>query len=258
MGSLNIAVAEMRISPDSRENSRIIQGLMEQAAAKGCGLIQFPEAALSGYAKEQIDSWEDIDWIACEDELEAIQKTAKRLGIWVVVGGAYRLPAPRRPHNSLFVISSNGKLIARYDKRVLSFTEQHGWYSPGNEPVVFEVNGLKIGLSLCIEIQFPELFDAYRRAGVDAVLISAYSDTPVVGVTARAHASINNMWVGFSTPINDAVHSMLIGPDGMVQSEAEMNGLAIGTIDPNDPQWNIPLKKARPWRQQVRDDGIVR
>jgi len=256
MSSLKIAVSQMTVVADCRENSKTIQDLMRRAAEKGCTLIQFPEGALSGYAKEQIENWSDIDWIALEDELEAIKNAAKRFNIWVVVGSTYRLPEPDWPNNSLYVISDKGEVVARYDKRILSFTEQRDWYSAGEKPVLFTVNGLKIGLALCIEIQFPEIFDAYRRQGADVVLLSAYTDNPMFSVTAQAHASINNMWIGFSVPANDRVKSLLIGPDGMIQSEVS-EGLAIGPIDPNADKWKIPITKARPWRQAVRDSGYL-
>lgn len=256
MSSLKVAVSNMKITADCRENSKNIQELMRKAAEKGCTLVQFPEGALSGYAKEQIETWVDVDWIALEDELDAIKSAAKRFNIWVVVGSTYRLPEPDWPNNSLYVISAAGEVVARYDKRILSFTEQRDWYSAGEKQVVFTVNGIRIGLALCIEIQFPEIFDAYRLQGVDAVLLSAYSDNPMFGITAQAHASINNMWIGFCVEQNDCVESLLIGPDGTVQVAAS-DGLAVGTIDPSDQQWHIPLTKARPWRQSVRDSGYL-
>jgi predicted amidohydrolase len=256
MSSLKVAVSQMAITADCRQNSKTIQELMRRASEEGCTLIQFPEGALSGYAKEQISNWADIDWIALEDELEAIKRAAKRFNIWAVVGSAYRLSDPEWPYNALYVISDQGEVTARYDKRILSYTEQRDWYSAGEKQGVFTVNGITIGLALCIEIQFPELFDAYRREGVDVVLLSAYSDNPMFAVTAQAHASINNMWLGFSVQQNDRVQSELIGPDGTVQATTS-NSLAIGAIDPSDEQWKIPLKKARPWRQTVRDTGYL-
>lgn len=256
MSSLKVAVSQMTITASCRDNSKVIQEQMRKAAEQGCTLIQFPEGALSGYIGEQIDRWSDVDWIALEDELEAVKKAAKHLNLWVVVGGAYRLPAPEWPHNSLYVISNEGEVVARYDKRILSFTEQRNWFSAGSKQLVVTVNGIKLGFMLCIELQFPELFAAYRQKGVDAVLLSAYTDNPMFAITAQAHASINNMWVGFSVPASKKVEACLIGPDGLVQAESKAN-LAIGTIDPSDEKWKIPITKARPWRQSVRVNGYL-
>ncbi|HEU4715640.1 MAG TPA: hypothetical protein VFS14_02305, partial [Candidatus Saccharimonadales bacterium] len=57
-------------------------------------------------------------------------------------------------------------------------------------------------------------------------------------------------------PQNDKVQSMFLAPDGTIQATPN-DGLAIGTIDPSDEQWEIPLTKARPWRQSVRDSGYL-
>jgi hypothetical protein len=49
---------------------------------------------------------------------------------------------------------------------------------------------------------------------------------------------------------------MLVAPDGTIQA-SPADGIAIGTIDPSDEHWKIPLTKARPWRQSVRDTGYL-
>jgi predicted amidohydrolase len=254
MKALRIAVVQMAIVSDIRKNSVVIQDHMKKAAASGVELIQFPEGALSGYVKEHIQDWSKVDWIALEDELVTIQQLAKKLGVWVVLGSAHRLPKPKRPFNSLYVISANGDIHARYDKRITSHTESRDWFSKGTAPMVFTVNGWKIGLALCIEVHFGELFEQYRRMGVHAVLLSAYSNDPIFAVTARAHASMNSIWLGYSIPAiqGSDVASVLIGPDGSIQDEADGKGMAVGDVDLHDERWEIPLFKAKPWREKTR------
>lgn len=265
--ALRTAIAHMTISDDVHINGDTIRRLMEEAASAGAHLIQFPEAALSGYCKQQIKHWQDVDWPALQNELELIAATAKQLKIWTVVGSAHRLTEPHLPHNSLYVISNKGALHARYDKRLISYTEMHGWYSPGKEPVTFRVNGIKIGLALCLEIQFPEIFAEYRDLGVDLVLLSAYAAAPSrFDLLAQAHAEINNIWIGFSTPINTwddpPMPSSLVGvgPDCSIQAttKAGKEGLAIADIEPSDPIWDVPINKARPWRKIAREGEVYR
>jgi predicted amidohydrolase len=256
MKKLRVAVAKMAIVSDIRKNSAVIQDHMKTAARDGADLVQFSEGALSGYVKEQIKDWSEVDWIALDDELVAIGQLAKELRIWVVLGSAHRQQKPKRPFNSLYVISAEGKIHARYDKRITSHTESRDWFEKGTAPVVFTIRGWKIGLGLCIEVHFSELFEQYRRMGVHAVLLSAYSDDPIFEVTARAHASMNNIWVGYSVPVmrNERAGSMLIGPDGSVQEQTEESGLAIGDMDMHDERWIVPLLKAKPWREKTRID----
>lgn len=78
---------------------------MRRAAAAGARLVQFPEGTLSGYAKEQISGWEEVDFDEVRAQMEAVSRLAGELGVWVVLGSAHQLTEPNRPHNSLYVIS---------------------------------------------------------------------------------------------------------------------------------------------------------
>lgn len=257
-----IAVAHMFIDKDIKKNSKTIQALIHQASEQQCRIVQFPEGALSGYCKTQITSWEGYDWKELERQLTIIQQLALKLNIWVIVGSAAVVDGKKPPRNSLVVISNTGEIIARYDKRFISHGELQGWYSPGKEAITFEVDGLTFGLALCLEVQFPEIFEEYYRQDVDAVLLSAYVNDSMFEVTARVYANLYNYWVGFSVTSNQEppLTSSLIGPDGYIQSLSEKNegSLAISEIDPNDERWDIPLNKAKPWRKLARQGDIYK
>lgn len=114
--TLRIATTQPAASADVRHNGGKARELMRQAAAAHARLVHFPEGFLSGYAKEQIADWDDVDWAAVRDELGLVAAVAAELGIWVVLGSAHPLTPPHRPHNSLYVISGQGRVVARYDK----------------------------------------------------------------------------------------------------------------------------------------------
>ena len=97
--------------------------MMREAATAGARLVQFPEGMLSGYAVEQVQDWAEVDWPGVRQELEAVAALARELSLWVVLGSAHPLTSPHRPHNSLYVISDEGLLVDRYDKRLCSHTE---------------------------------------------------------------------------------------------------------------------------------------
>jgi predicted amidohydrolase len=148
-------------------------------------------------------------------------------------------------------------LVSRYDKRLCSHSELNGWYSPGDMPVVFDVDGIRFGAAICIELQFPELFLEYARLGVDCVLFSAYSGDPMYGIEAQAHAALNNYWLSLSTPAqcNHKLPSGLIGPDGYYLAKGSSDlkaGFTCGEINRGDVRYAIALNKARPWRAAVR------
>jgi predicted amidohydrolase len=255
--TITIAIAQSRIEADVRANGRHIRGLMSEAKAMGARLIQFPEGALSGYAKSEIEDWATVDWTALRSELETTAVHASQLGIWLVCGSNHPLTPPNRPHNSLYIISDKGALSGRYDKRLISYSEITDWYTPGVEPFVFEVDGYRFGCALCIEIQFPEIFTEYERLGVDCILCSAYSDDPVFAVEAQAHAAMNNVWFSLVTPASSGsrLPCSLIGPDGLPDGQPDGKsraGLVCATLDRTNPRYEIALNKARPWRAAVR------
>ena len=257
--TLRIAVAQPTATPDARENGRSVRRMMRLAEEQGARLVHFPEGHLSGYAVEQVDAWEDVDWAAVREELEAVAALASELSVWVVLGSAHPLTPPNRPHNSLYVISDEGVLLDRYDKRICSHTEITRFYSPGFEPVVFDVDGFRFGCAICIEVNFPDLFSEYERLGVDCLLFSAYPVDSVFETKARAYAAINNYWVSLSVPAQtaDLFQSALIGPDGQTIVRAGTEpGLVVGELDRDAPAFDIALRLARPWRALARVGDI--
>ncbi len=250
----------MAIEPDVRRNGAAIRRLMTRAARGGVRLVHFPEGALSGYVKAQIKSWDDVDWAVLREEMEETAEAAGKLGVWAVFGANHRLTTPNRPHNSLFILSDAGKLVGRYDKRLISNAEIEDWYTPGTEATVFKVEGIKFGCALCIEIHFPELFAEYERLGVDCMLFSAYAQDPIFGITAQAHAAINAYWLSLSTPTqcSRGLTSGLIAPNGgfVGRCRPGRSGMVVRTLDRDAPELQGALTKARPWRAAARLGGI--
>ncbi|WP_374969710.1 carbon-nitrogen hydrolase family protein [Terrabacter sp. BE26] len=235
--------------------------MLGQASAAGARLAHFPEGFLSGYAVEDVVSWDDFDWALVRRELEDVAAFAGELGIWVVLGSAHPLTEPHLPHNSLYVVSDEGRLVDRYDKRKCSHTELTRFYTPGFEPVVFDVDGFCFGLAICIEINFSDVFAEYDRLDVDCLLLSAYPVDSIFATKARAYAAIHNYWLSLSVPAQAThlFHSGLIGPHGEVLAEAGgESGLVVGTLDRDDPALRGALEFARPWRAMARSGDIYK
>ncbi|TCO46123.1 putative amidohydrolase [Kribbella antiqua] len=261
MTGIRIAVAQPVISADARVNGETVRRLMRKAAAGRARVVQFPEGLLSGYAKEQIADWSHVDWDVVREELELIMALAAELKVWVVLGSAHPLTPPHRPHNSLYVISDAGEIVDRYDKRFCSHTEINHFYTPGFDPVVFDVDGYRFGCVICVEINFPQLFSQYERLGVECLLLSAYPVDTVFEVKARAYAAINCYWVSMSLPAQtrDLMPSGLITPNGTYATQVTgKSELAIATLDRDDPDLTIPLQHARPWRTTALKGDIYR
>jgi predicted amidohydrolase len=252
-----IAIAQLPITGDAHKNGNEVRKAMREAAEGKARLIQFPEGMLSGYAKNPIMDWAEVDWGIARKELESVMKLAAELKMWVVLGSAHPLTPPNWPHNSLYIISDEGRMVNRYDKRIVSSTEVTHFYTPGSESVVFEVDGYRFGCIICVEINFPELFIEYGKLDIDCLLLSAYPVDAIFDTKARAYAAIHNYWVSLATPTDTApfISSELIGPDGETVNKIESDqGVVFAEIDRTAPQFDIPLTKAKPWRVSVATD----
>jgi len=250
---IRIAAAQTPVGEDPAANGEAVRELMGLARADGARLVQFPEGAICGYVAEPMKA----DQAAVRRQLQLTARMAGELGLWVVVGAVHYLTPPHWPHNSLYVISDRGRLVARYDKRMCSRTELTQRYSPGVEPLVFEVDGFRFGCALCIELNFPEIFLDYRGRDADCVLFSSASDDPIFDVLARGHAAAHNYWISVSVQAQGsaAMPAAVIGPHGYPLARCPADGapaLAITDLDPGDPALEVALHKARPWRAMAR------
>jgi predicted amidohydrolase len=242
---LRIAVAQSTVREDPTNAALLhasgeeVRGLMRQAAKAGARLVHFPEGALcfpskwvmSELGPDEIgpSDWSKADWPVLQSELDRTAALARELGIWTVIPSVHQL-AEERPHNSMYVVSDQGKVVARYDERTLSTTKINWMYTPGTEPVTFEVDGYRFGLALGLDVLFPELFTEYDRLGVDGVLVS-YASNGVsrnehIGIQARGTAANNTCWISLAVTANPTA------------------GLASGVTDPRGE-----------WAVQAPDDG---
>ncbi|KOU55498.1 carbon-nitrogen hydrolase family protein (plasmid) [Streptomyces californicus] len=274
-GTLRLAVAQSTVPEDPTDPANLrasgdeIRRLMREAREAGTRLVQFPEGAITYPGKYVMSSgtpgtltaadWDRVDWHVMRAQAQSIADLAGELGLWVVLGSIHPLTPPHRPHNSLYVISDEGTLVARYDKRYLSHTELTYLYTPGTEPLVFEVDGLRFGTALCIEANFPELFAQYEQMDVDCLLISVMVDDAARASLAPAYATLYNQWVGYSVPaqFGATAPATITAPGGRCLARCPADtrpALAIADIDPysQDADIDTALRHARPWRRTAR------
>jgi predicted amidohydrolase len=162
----------------------------------------------------------------------------------------------------MYVISDQGELVTRYDERLLSNTKLSHMYTPGSSPVTFEVDGLRFGCAMGIEVHFPVVFAEYERLDVDGVLFSTAgpgetSDAAAFAAEAQAHAAANSLWVSFAIAAQHggAAPSGTVAPDGRWAARCpadERSAVAIADIDNRPESIDIAITRARPWRRLAR------
>ncbi len=273
--SVIIALAQSPVSADVPRNLHHIKALMRKAKAAGADLVQFTEGALSGYGRKVLapfEQWRAENWAELRAASDEIARLAGELGLWTLVGSVHPLEDGRRPHNCLYLIGPDGRVRTRYDKRFCSHNELAGWYTPGSEPILFEINGVRFGCAICIEVRFPEVFDEYRRLGAHCVLVSTFTaarhnqedarQDDIFAVTAQAHAANNSYWVSLVTPSNrfQGPVTQLIDPLGNVveKSGRHRSELVVGRIDIGEGGLWHKIGFGRTWRDAARSGEIYR
>ena len=185
-----IAALQMVSTPDVARNLDRAGALIAEAAQAGARIVALPEYfCLMGHT--------DQDKIALAETpgdgpiQAALAQAARTHGVWVI-GGTLPLRAPvaGRVLNSCNVFAPDGALAARYDKMHL-FRYDNGRerydegavLDAGRQPVAFEAEGLRVGLSICYDLRFPELYRALTVPPCDLLAVpSAFTHT-----TGRAH-----------------------------------------------------------------------
>ncbi len=243
-GSLHIATCQFAVSGEMDANAERIRALMHQAADEGAELVHFSECALSGYASVDFDSFSGFDWPRLKDRTREIIALAGELKLWVVLGSSHPLTPPNKPHNCLYLISPDGTLVDRYDKRFC--TEQDmPHYTPGNRFVIVEINGVRCGLLICFDLRFPELYRELVKHGVRCVLQSFYNarqqgpsvHSEIMRQTMQANAANNGMWASMNNSCGwfCPYPSCFIQPDGRIAAQLpdHKEALMVNTVNLN-------------------------
>jgi nitrilase len=190
--STRVAVVQMCSGQDRAANLASAATLLESAARQGAGLVVLPEnfAFLGRSESDRIAVAETPGAGPMQDFLAA---QARELGIWIVGGTLPVLEAGEsRPRAACLLYDDQGRLAARYDKVHLfdvnvpggseGYRESDG-IAPCAEAVVTGVPWGRLGLAVCYDVRFPELFRVMSASGMDAVALPA----AFTAATGRAH-----------------------------------------------------------------------
>ena len=247
-GKFKIAAVQMVSGPEVQANLAAAGELIAQAAAEGARLVALPEyfCILGLRDRDKVTVREDYGHGPIQDFLAA---AAARNKVWLVGGSAPLACAdPDKVRNTCLVFDDAGRRVARYDKIHLfgfdlgteRFQESRS-IEPGSEVVTLDTPFARLGLSICYDMRFPEM---YRKMGaVDLILVPS-SFTATTGkahweMLLRARAVENQAYVlapaqgGHHQNRRDTWgHSMIIDPWGKVLAQlASGPGVITAEID---------------------------
>lgn len=243
-----IAAAQMCAGPDKAANLAIAGRLATEAASRGAQLVVLPEVfAWSGPQAEEPSVAETIPGPTCE----AIGALATRLGIYVVAGSILERAGDDKVFNTCVLLGPDGAIRATYRKIHLFDVDLPGRVTvresdtrqPGDAPVVAETSVGKLGLSICYDLRFPELYRHLAHRGASLLVVPAAFTTPTGSahweVLLRARAIENQSYVIAANQYGPGLggttnygNSMIIDPWGTVLARAgDREAIVLADID---------------------------
>lgn len=258
--AFKVAAIQMASGPNVEGNLSEARRLIAKAVEQGARLVVLPEFfAIMGMT--------DQDKIAVREQpgqgpiQSFLSETARKHRIWLV-GGSIPLVSgsPDKVLNSCLVFDEQGEQVARYDKIHLfglelgneSFDEART-IEPGDQVVVVDSPFGRIGLAICYDLRFPELFRSMKKVDI-IVLPSAFTETTGKmhwEVLVRARAIENLAYViaaaqgGYHVNGRETHgNSMIVDPWGRTQDRLPRgSGVVIGEVNPS---YQTSLRKSLP------------
>ncbi len=145
-------------------NMKKIVLLMEKKSDLGNFLI-FPEMSLTGFTMNALAMAESMN----DESINFFSQLAIKEKVHVFAGIIEQ--SKKKYFNTLVHIDAGGKLKAKYKKiHPFSYSNEHKFYTKGKRITIAVVDGWKIGLSICYDLRFPELFRLYAKKKVDLII----------------------------------------------------------------------------------------
>jgi len=241
-GVIKVVTCQFAVGASIKRNSKRICEFLRKAKGAKADIVHFSECALSGYVGTDFPNFEGYNWDLLKEETQKVMALAHELHLWVVLGSTHPLTGPNKPHNSLYLINPDGKIVDRYDKRFCTPGDLRR-LTPGNRFVDFTINGVKCSLLICFDLRFPEIYRQLYKQKVNCIFQSFYNarqkgpsvHTHIMRQTMQCRAATNHFWVSMSNSSGYycPYPSCFIQPDGKIVKQLSQNrpGLMINSID---------------------------
>lgn len=268
-----VGIIQMTSGPDIEANLAFIDQQCAQAAKQGVKLVLTPENCVL------LANREGYHQLAEPLGSGAIQQRLADIAIHhqlTLIVGSMPIRTARGVTTTTLVLSPHGKCIAHYDKLHMfdvEVADGHGSYresetfTAGNQIVVAETDIGSIGLTICYDVRFPELYKELRLAGAEIIIVPA-AFTAVTGeahweILLRARAIETQCWILASNQTGTHPcgrktwgHSMVIDPWGRIHKQLyDQVGLLVAEIDLSQSQHvrqNMPLTQHSRFHNELR------
>lgn len=264
---MKIAVIQLTSILDYRENLKKIDGFIKEAKSNGANKIFLPEVFFSmsdgeGATPHLVEDGNHLQ--------ESIVKLARENEVFLI-GGSVAFKSGDEVLNRAYVISPEGEILSSYDKMNLfschiikdgeeTILDEGNVYTGGSRPQVYRLDDWTIGLSICFDLRFPELYRHYFSKGVNLITVPAAFTVP----TGRAHwetllraraienqsyVVAANQYGVHNEKISTWGHSLVISPWGEVLANGEEGekviyaNLSLDEVSRVKMRMNVPVDK---------------
>ena len=238
---MKIAIYQCEGVPGSKNgNLKLLSGAARSAAEQGSQLLICSEMFLSGYNIG--DAVFDLAEPADGPALQSAAAIAREAGIALLYG--YPERDEDLVYNSAILIDRNGSSLANYRKTHLYGPQENRLFQKGDAFVITELEGVKIGILICYDVEFPEAVRTLALAGASLVavptaIMQPFCRTCQLLVPARAYE--NQIFVAYANRCGKEDEltycglSCIVGPDGKDRMRAGVDEeLLIADIDMSD------------------------
>lgn len=247
-----VAVAQMRTGPDVAANLQSIADLTAEAADAKAELVAFPEYAT--YLGDNSKFADHAQPIATGATVGTVRELARQHSVSILLGSTVEEGEDGRTYNTSVLVDSAGEIVSTY-RKIHLFTSiipgasgsESTWISPGTDVVVTPWNEWNLGMSVCFDVRFPELYRELTALDANVLLIPAafvaHMGKDHWEVLLRARAIENQSYVLAPAQIGPYEgggetygRSMIVDPWGTVLAvvgDGEGTGIAVAdlTID---------------------------
>ncbi len=242
---VKVALVQLNAGPDIAENIIAAETLIREAAANGAQFILTPENTchIRRPATEKLKSAKAIEGHPVVTRFAAL---AKELGVWIMAGSISVLLPEQKILNRSILIDAHGNIVADYDKIHLFDVDlptgevhrESTVVKPGEKAVVADTPWGKVGMSICYDLRFANLFRALSKAGASILTVPAAFTVPTGKAhwhtLLRARAIENGAFVLAPAQVGTHEggretygHSLIIDPWGTILAEADGENIGI-------------------------------
>jgi predicted amidohydrolase len=259
MKQIKVGLAQISIkNGDKSHNLQVIRRILDEARKKEANLLIFPELALTGYVCR--DFFYELAETINGPSVKLVCQFTRENGLTTIFGMPLEEDVKGVIYNSSVMIDEDGDVVS-YNKLYLpthSVFDEKRYFRSGNETKCFQTKKCKIGLTICYDIYFPEIYRILALEGAELVTcISASPSTrqEYFETLTKARAIENGVFLAFvnRVGIEDGLQfwggSNVVSPNGDIVAKARYyeEDLTFVTLDLED------LRRVRPFVPTIKD-----